>query len=420
MDFGQFKNREQATSMAVKKFYAADMHTALSTIRHQLGEDAIILGSRQLADGIEVSASADSAETEMASDSFASEYAASLGKREWRHKPLQESDAENAGIYSELGNIRSLLQHWMDDQAFRSCATRSPTHAKLWERFRKLGLEADQTSSLLRLVDTTTDLKAAWYQSLSELCSRLPTAEEDIVGQGGVFALLGASGVGKTTTLGKLATRAVLSHGADAVALVTTDHYRIAAHEQLRTLSKILHVNMYTVDEENSLSSVLDELEDKHLVLIDCAGLNPSSRQFQEQQHILQQAGNRCSNLLVMSASSQRQVQRAELRAYADFQPVAAIITKVDETSNLGGSLDAILEVGLPIAYTCHGQAIPEDIAVANPQHLVNTAVLISRRRSAADEELVAGFSRSGLSAMAHENAGMQAHRMRPENELVA
>jgi flagellar biosynthesis protein FlhF len=406
--------------MAVKKFYAADMHTALSTIRHQLGEDAVILGSRQLADGVEVSASADSAETEMASGSFASEYAASLGKREWRQKPLQESDLEDAGIYSELGNIRALLQHWMDDQGYRSYATRSPTHAKLWERFRKLGLEAEQIGSLLRLVDTTTDLKTAWLQSLTELCSRLPTAEEDIVGRGGVFALLGASGVGKTTTLGKLATRAVLAHGADAVSLVTTDHYRIAAHEQLRTLSKILHVNMYTVDEENSLNSVLDDLDDKHLVLIDCAGLNPSSRQFQEQQRILQQAGDRCSNLLVMSASSQRQVQRAELRAYADFQLAAAIITKVDETSNLGGSLDAILEAGLPIAYTCHGQAIPEDIAVANPQHLVNTAVLISRRRSAADEEVVEGFSRSGLSAVSNENLGMPTRKLRTGHELVA
>lgn len=406
--------------MAVKKFYAADMHTALSTIRHQLGEDAVILGSRQLADGVEVSASADSAETEMASGSFASEYVASLGKREWRQKPLQESDLEDAGIYSELGNIRTLLQHWMDGQGHRSFATRSPTYAKLWERFRKLGLEAEQIGSLLRLVDTTTDLKTAWLQSLTELCSRLPTAEEDIVGRGGVFALLGASGVGKTTTLGKLATRAVLAHGADAVSLVTTDHYRIAAHEQLRTLSKILHVNMYTVDEENSLNSVLDDLDDKQLVLIDFAGLNPSSRQFQEQQRILQQAGDRCSNLLVMSASSQRQVQRAELRAYADFQLTAAIITKVDETSNLGGSLDAILEAGLPIAYTCHGQAIPEDIAVANPQHLVNTAVLISRRRNAADEEVVEGFSRSGLSALSNENLRMPTRKLRTGHELVA
>lgn len=407
--------------MAVKKFYAADMHTALSAIRHQLGDDAVILGSRPHADGVEVSASADTTDAEMAAGSFASEYAASLKKREWRQRPLQEVDEEDTGIYTELGNIRALLQHWMDDQGYRSYATRSPTHAKLWERYRKFGLEADQIGSLLRLVDTSTDLKSAWYQSLTELCSRLPTADEDIVAQGGVFALLGASGVGKTTTLGKLATRAVLEHGRDSVALVTTDHYRIAAHEQLRTLSKILHVNMYTVDEENSLDSVLDDLDDKHLVLIDCAGLNPASRQFREQQRILQQASDRCRTLLVLAATSQRQVQRAEIVAYSEFQPAAAIITKLDETSNLGGSLDAILEAGLPIAYTCHGQAIPEDIAVANPQHLVNTAVLISRRRSAADEDLVAGFNRSGLNGTAaQEILGMQAGDARSGNKLVA
>lgn len=406
--------------MAVKKFYAADMHTALSTIRNQLGEDAVILGSRQLADGIEVSASTEAADSDLGGDSFASEYAESLNKQDWWQRTIPDAAEDDSGIYSELGNIRALLQHWMDDQGYRSYATRSPIHAKLWERFRKLGLGAEQIGSLLSPVAISNDLKLAWHQCLTELCRKLPAEQEDIVARGGVFALLGATGVGKTTTLGKLATRAVLNHGTEAVALVTTDHYRIAAHEQLKTLSKILNVNMYTVDSENSLESILDELADKHLVLIDCAGLNPASRQFQHQQRTLQSVGDRCSNLLVMSATSQRQVQRAEIAAYKEFQPVAAVITKVDEASNLGGSLDAILEAGLPIAYTTHGQSIPEDIAVANAQHLVNTAVLISRRKNAAEEDVVAGFNRSGLGAGTNGIMGMQTGSFQSGNELVA
>ncbi len=406
--------------MAVKKFYAADMHTALNTIRNQLGEDAVILGSRQLADGVEVSASTEAADSDLGSGSFASEYSDSLSKQEWWQHTITDSSEEDAGIYSELGNIRALLQHWMDDQGYRSYATRSPIHAKLWERFRRLGLGADQIGSLLSTVATADDLKTAWHQCLTELCRKLPAQQEDIVAGGGVFALLGATGVGKTTTLGKLATRAVLSHGTEAVALVTTDHYRIAAHEQLKTLSKILHVNMYTVDDENSLESILEGLTDKYLVLIDCAGLNPASRQFQHQLRTLSSVSDRCSNLLVMSATSQRQVHRAEIAAYQDFHPAAAVITKVDEASNLGGSLDAILEAGLPIAYTTHGQSIPEDIAVANAQHLVNTAVLISRRKNAAEEDVVAGFSRSGLGGITSGAMGMRTGSTQSGNKLVA
>lgn len=406
--------------MAVKKFYAADMHTALNSIRNQLGEDAVILSSRQLADGVEVSASTEAADSDLSGDSFAAEYSESLSNQDWWQRTIPDPTEEDSGIYSELGNIRALLQHWMDDQGYRSYATRSPIHAKLWERFRKLGLGADQIGSLLSAVAVSDDLKTAWHQCLTELCRKLPAQQEDIVARGGVFALLGATGVGKTTTLGKLATRAVLDHGTEAVALITTDHYRIAAHEQLKTLSKILHVNMYTVDDENSLESILETLTDKHLILIDCAGLNPASRQFQHQLQTLSCISDRCSNLLVMSATSQRQVHRAEIAAYQDFQPVAAVITKVDEASNLGGSLDAILEAGLPIAYTTHGQSIPEDIAVANAQHLVNTAVLISRRKNAAEEDVVAGFSRSGLGGVTSGVIGMQAGSIQPGNELVA
>ena len=203
----------------------------------------------------------------------------------------------------------------------------------------------------------------------------------------------GKGGVGKTTTIGKLATRYVLQHGADSVALVTTDRYRIAAHEQLRTLGKILQVTVTAVDDENNLDTVLDTLRDKQLVLIDTAGINASHPNFDAQLQLLNRVRTRITPILVLAATSQIRVQSAEYAAYAQLDPKAVVITKTDEAASLGESLGLLIANKLPIAYESHGQSIPDDIAVANAQLLVSKAVHISRHKLIDKEQMVAGFN---------------------------
>jgi flagellar biosynthesis protein FlhF len=195
------------------------------------------------------------------------------------------------------------------------------------------------------------------------------------------------------TTIGKLATRYVLKHGAESVALVTTDRYRIAAHEQLRTLGKILQVTVTAVDDENSLDSVLDSLRNKQLILIDTAGINAAHRNFNEQLLQLNQVSNRITPLLVLAATSQIRVQAAEYAAYTQLNPIAAVITKIDEAASLGESLGLLIANNLPVAYESHGQSIPGDIAVADAQLLVSRAVQISRHKPINKEQMVAGFN---------------------------
>ncbi|NKB31554.1 MAG: flagellar biosynthesis protein FlhF [Pseudomonadales bacterium] len=382
--------------MAVKRFYAADMHTALYKIRNQLGADAVILATRQLADGVEVSAVAGLTDSVINSNLLKSESndsGSSLQKDNWALNSISGFEEEQSVLHSELGSICSLLQNWMDSQGWDSFATKSPMHAKLWERYRAIGIEPEHINSLLSVISSEHDVKKAWQLSLAQLSRTIPVASEELIQTGGVFAFLGATGVGKTTTIGKLATRYVLQHGADSVALVTTDRYRIAAHEQLRTLGKILGLSVHAVDDENDLESVLHSLRGKQLVLIDTAGINSTHKNFNQQFELIRTTQTQIKPFLVLAATSQIQVQRAELSAYSALKPVAAIVTKTDEAASLGESLSLLISSGLPIAYQANGQSIPEDISVANTHQLINDAVTISRQKPVNKEQMIAGFS---------------------------
>jgi len=146
---------------------------------------------------------------------------------------------------------------------------------------------------------------------MTDLTARLPVVGSDMVGSGGVFAFVGPTGAGKTTTIGKLATRYVLENGAENVALVTTDTVRIAAHEQLRTFGRILKVPVCIVDKNNSLDRVLHSLRHKSLVLIDTAGLNRQDPKLQSQLSSLNELGDRVQSILVIPTTSQPDVVRS-------------------------------------------------------------------------------------------------------------
>jgi len=224
----------------VKKFYASGMRTAMKAIRAKLGGGAIILSPRKLADGVEASASADAGGMSGAfTNSYELDKASSSNKREqnkaqasadasWYLNSINGFEEEHSALHKELGGITSLLQDWMDQQGWENYSTKSPVSAKLWQRLRIMGLDSDQISPLLALLSPNQDIKTAWQQTLNNFSAALPVVGKDLIEDGGVFAFLGSAGVGKTMTIGKLVTRYVLDHGADSIALITTDRFRIA------------------------------------------------------------------------------------------------------------------------------------------------------------------------------------------------
>ena len=251
---------------------------------------------------------------------------------------------------------------------------------KLSHRFQQIGLDSIFEKRIRANIDPGLDLNKAWRKSLAKLVDMVPIVNRDYIERGGMIAFLGPTGVGKTTTIGKLAAKYVLENGSAGVALVTTDSYRIAAHEQLKTFARILDVPVRVVDENNSLADVLETLKNKKLVLIDTAGLGSGEEASREQGYMLESAPVNLKKLLVLSCSSQMQVLEDAYDCYSPLGLNGCVLTKVDESGSMGAALTLVTERNLPVAYVSCGQKIPDDIQSANKNDLVSRAVLVAQK----------------------------------------
>ncbi|WP_052738202.1 flagellar biosynthesis protein FlhF [Robbsia andropogonis] len=236
----------------------------------------------------------------------------------------------------------------------------------------------------------------AWVKATFERNLPVLDNEDALMERGGVFALMGPTGVGKTTTTAKLAARAVMRHGADRVALLTTDSYRIGAHEQLRIYGRILGVAVHAVKDASDLSLVLSELRNKHMVLIDTIGMSQRDRAVSEQVAMLRGAQMPVKRLLLLNATSHGDTLNEVVRAYGSAINAAAggnageadgglsgcIITKVDESNGIGAALDTVMRHRLPVHYVSNGQKVPEDLRVARRGYLIDNAFSDPHRTS--------------------------------------
>lgn len=195
---------------------------------------------------------------------------------------------------------------------------------------------------------------------------------DEMIESGGVFALVGPTGVGKTTTTAKLAARCVIRHGADKVALLTTDSYRIGGHEQLRIYGKLLGVPVRSIKDTDDLQLTLSELNDKHMVLIDTIGMSQRDQMVAEQMAMLCNGGSDVKRMLLLSATSNGNTLDEVISAYQAKGIHGCIITKVDEAASLGVVLDAAVRKKLLLHYIANGQKVPEDLHSANPHYLLH------------------------------------------------
>jgi flagellar biosynthesis protein FlhF len=213
-----------------------------------------------------------------------------------------------------------------------------------------------------------------WTHVLTELSRRIPKDLSDPVAKGGVYAFLGTTGVGKTTTIAKLAARYVMQHGPESIVILTTDTYRIASHNQLRSLAKILGVTVKVVEDLEQLPNHLANYQQYDLVLIDTPGMAYSDPMLKPHLHMLRQCID-VKSTLVLAANSQYQMMKASLHSYRLAGLDYCVLTKLDECVHLGDALGLLFEHDLPLTYTTDGQSVPEDIAVSKPTQLVARAV---------------------------------------------
>ena len=286
-------------------------------------------------------------------------------------------------LQAEIADMRFMLEQQLDRLGgSNSPMPNSPILGSVGRRLERLGLPADVVSKVISNCTKAKTLSDAWPDALANLARQIPVSGRDIVDQGGVFAFVGPTGVGKTTTIGKLAARYVLQHGADKVALITTDTYRIAAHDQLRSLARILRVPVRVVDESNSLESLLRSLRHCSLVLIDTAGFRHGDPHLKAQLKALSDQPQ-VKSYLVLSCNSQEQMLKASIHAYSPARLQGCVLTKLDETASMGEALGVIMQNRLQVAYTTDGQDIPKNIDVARAHHLVAKAVALLKNNPA-------------------------------------
>jgi flagellar biosynthesis protein FlhF len=420
--------------MKIKRFVAADMRQAMRDVREEQGPEAVILSTRRLDEGIELIAAIDYDEAlireaarhgapapeaqkaEPVAATVPPPRVASIepalrpsvtgtvpppaAKATLAMHPLMERAAhDTAQLRSELGDLREMLQMQLSSLAWNDMERRQPLRARILREMTRLGIEPDVARTLVAELPDQLNAEQARYLPLGMLSRSLAVSGRGLSGDDrGITALVGPTGVGKTTTIAKLAARAVMRQGADQVALVSTDHYRIGAAAQLEHYGRLLGVRVYPAYDAESLRKVLEMLHGRHTILIDTAGVAGNDPRLVQQREILADATD-LRACLVLAANAQAQALDDAVRAYQPLKPHACILTKLDEAPALGGALSVLIRHRLPLDYTTDGQRVPEDIATADARVLVCRAAQSLKSRAPDDGLMAERFGMAVASA---------------------
>ncbi len=287
-------------------------------------------------------------------------------------------------MLSEMRTMRSVIESQLTTIAWGNIQQRDPIKSQILNTLLSAGFSASLARLLAEKMPANLDVEkaTAWMKSI--LARNLDTIqnETEILDKGGIFALIGPTGVGKTTTTAKLAARYVMKHGTQNIGLITTDAYRIGGHEQLRIYGKILGVMVHAVKDEADLKIALNELKNKHTILIDTVGVSQRDRMVAEQIAMLSNTKTPIKKLLCLNATNTGETLTDVIRAYKGKGLDGCIITKLDEAATIGSALDVIIRGKLKLYYVANGQRVPEDIHLANKQYLIQHALKLNSARN--------------------------------------
>jgi flagellar biosynthesis protein FlhF len=287
----------------------------------------------------------------------------------------ESAASEMQGMMSELRAMRGMMESQLAELSWGTTQQREPQKATVLRELLAAGFSASLSRYLVDKLPAGKDAAESmrWIRTVLSRNITSMSDEDAILERGGVFALVGPTGVGKTTTTAKLAARCVMRHGPEKLALITTDAYRIGGHEQLRIYGKILGVMVHSVKDEADLRIALKELRNKHTVLIDTIGMSQRDQMVTEQVAMLTDSGANVQRLLCLNATSTNETLNEVVRAYQGTGLAGCIMTKMDEAASIGNVLDVIIRQKLNLYYISNGQRVPEDL------HLADRAMLVDR-----------------------------------------
>lgn len=277
-------------------------------------------------------------------------------------------------LAAEIRNLRGMVEEQMAGFAWSELQRRDPAAARLLRQMLAAGFSPLLARHLLDHLPASlpSDQAAKWLMGALTHNLVVPETEDAMIKQGGVYALVGPTGVGKTTTTAKIAARAVVRFGAERVALLTTDGYRIGGHEQLRIYGKLLGIPVHGVKDLEDLNGALADLSRKHLVLIDTVGMSQRDQAVAEQVALLTHPGTPVQRVLLLNATANGETLEEVVNVFRGNGLAGCIITKTDEAVSLGTALDTAIRHRLALHYIANGQRVPEDLHAGNRQYLVH------------------------------------------------
>lgn len=380
--------------MRIKRFLAPDMRQALRLVHEDQGPEAVVLSSRRSEAGIELLVALEydeqlvstmGATAPMARPSpvapvdvapVQAEPTATATARTRSAQGAPRQDAIEA-MGGELRRLRTALEgqlRWLEGRD----GDPGPS-GEVLERLGRMGLGRALTEELIAEARAQGHpAEGLWPAVRAALGARIPRVAQDLVNKGGVFALIGPTGVGKTTTVAKLAARFALRYGRRHVALITTDSYRIGAREQLLTFGEVLGIPVDFAASRDALGALLQHHAQKRLVLIDNAGLSQRDLRLAAQLGDLARIPLIKSYLVVSCGTAAAGLDEV-FRAFGRTRLQGCIVTKLDETVALGPVLESLVRHGVPLVYACDGQRVPEDIHPAPTLDLVERAEALAR-----------------------------------------
>jgi len=362
--------------MVVRKFFASSTREALRHVRDALGADALILSNRQVAGGVELMAVAETEMAHVMASSTTPEHPAPGNSTAATDRFMARDAVTTQDLVNEVRQLRGMVEGQLAGFAWKDLSRGSPVQVELIRELLGRGFSAGFARALSSRLPANLDRNRAvrWARQVLSSSLKCVGSGDDLVSSGGVYALVGPTGVGKTTTVAKLAASCTLQHGAHQLALVTTDSYRIGAVDQLRIYGKILGVPVFAVKDEQDLAVTLAELRGRKLVLIDTVGMSQRDKRVAQQVAMLAGHGKGVRRLLLLSAVAQGDALEDTVQRYRGEGLAGCVLTKVDEALSLGAAVDVVVRSKLPLHYVTNGQRVPEDLHLANALYLVERA----------------------------------------------
>lgn len=407
--------------MKIKRFVGTDMRQVLRRVREDQGPDAVILSNRRVDEGIEVVAAVDYDEALMQqalgsppavvvdctqapavaggadeAAEAAPEVAAApvvtpepvaapfpeilntaIAMERAAETPRAPADPELHSLRGELTTLRGLLETQLSGLVWKDASRRSPMRAQVLRNLARIGIAADVAMSVANRLEPIQDIRHIWRSPLAELSRMIPVNRSSLLEEGGIAALVGPTGVGKTTTIAKMAARYAMRNGSDDVALVCADAYRIGAREHLTAFANIIGVRVYSVSSPDELAATLGKLKNRKLVLIDTEGVSQRDAGLSQKLAAFQNGDTPVDIYLTLSAASQESGLDETIRRFGSVPIKGTVLTKIDEAGQLGCAIGTMIRHDLAATWFSDGQRIPDDLHAAERKKLwlVNQAV---------------------------------------------